>query len=154
MVSARFVKVCGVWRDIKYRRQLKARMITYFTCSGSFSLLRVLEVLYLLVLVDCCLLVKIRSSKYERKKRENPSEIEKNLMKMRCCVTPCGQTDVGSSQKTFLAFSRASKRRHRSKLSTKKVFFFGFIQRKISLSGDNIFSLAMLSAIIYHKRSN
>ena len=29
---------------------------------------------------------------------------------MRCCVTPCGQTDVGSSQKTFLVFSRTSKR--------------------------------------------
>ena len=54
--------------------------------------------------------------KYEQKKRENPSEIEKNLMKMRCFVTPFGQTDVetdvGSSQKIFLAFSRTSKRRH------------------------------------------
>ena len=28
-------------------------------------------------------------------------------------------------------------------------FLFGFIQRKISLSGENIFSLATLSAIIY-----
>ena len=36
---------------------------------------------------------------------------KKNL-KMRCCVTPSGQTDVGSSQKTFRAFSRTSKRRH------------------------------------------
>ena len=26
------------------------------------------------------------------------------LMEMRCCVTPRGQTDVGSSQKAFLAF--------------------------------------------------
>ena len=50
--------------------------------------------------------------KYERKKQENPSEIEKNLMKMQHCVTPSSQTDVGSSQKTFLAFSRTSKRRH------------------------------------------
>ena len=25
-------------------------------------------------------------------------------MKMRCCVIPCGQTDVGSSQKHFLPF--------------------------------------------------
>ena len=33
------------------------------------------------------------------KKRENPSEIEKNLTKIGCCVTPCIQTDVGSSQK-------------------------------------------------------
>ena len=44
------------------------------------------------------------STKYERRKRENPSEIEKNLIKMRCCGIPCGQTDVGSSQKHFLPF--------------------------------------------------
>ena len=31
---------------------------------------------------------------------------------------------------------------------------FGFIQRKISLSGENIFSLATLRVIIYHIRSN
>ena len=104
VVSARFVKVCGVWRDIKYRRHLNARKITYFTCSG-YLLLCVLEVLCLLVLVDCCLLVKSWSSKYERKKRENPSEIEKNFMKMRCCVTPCGQTDVlAHHKKHFLPF--------------------------------------------------
>ena len=50
--------------------------------------------------------------KYEQKKRENPSKIEKK--KMPCCVTPrpCGQTDAGSSQKTFLAFSRTSKCLH------------------------------------------
>ena len=53
-----------------------------------------------------------KRTKYKRKKRENPSKIEKVLIKMPCCVTPCGQTDVGSSQKTFLAFSRTSKRRH------------------------------------------
>ena len=35
-----------------------------------------------------------------------------------------------------------------------KDFFFGFIQRKISLPGENIFSLATLSAIIYRIRSN
>jgi len=46
------------------------------------------------------------------KKRENPGEIKKNLMKMQCCVTPCGQTDLGSSQKTFLAFLRTSKHQH------------------------------------------
>jgi len=46
------------------------------------------------------------------KKPENVSKIEKNLKKMRCCVTHCGQTDLGSSQKTFLAFSRTSKLRH------------------------------------------
>ena len=34
------------------------------------------------------------------------------------------------------------------------LFFFGFIPRKISLSGENIFSLATRSAIIYHIRSN
>ena len=36
----------------------------------------------------------------------------------------------------------------------KGFFSFGFIQKKISLSGENIFSLATLSAIIYHIRSN
>ena len=55
----------------------------------------------------------------------------------------------------FLAISRTSKRRYWSKLSKKIFFFFfGFIQRKISLSGENIFSLATLSTIIYHIRSN
>ena len=33
-------------------------------------------------------------------------------------------------------------------------FFFGFIQTKISLSSENIFSLAKLSKIIYYIRSN
>ena len=57
--------------------------------------------------------------------------------------------------KTFLAFSRTSKRQNLSKLSTNKVFSpFGFIQREILLSGENIFSLATLNAIIYHIRSN
>ena len=40
--------------------------------------------------------------------------------------------------------------RHRKVFSS----FFGFIQRKISLSSENIFSLATLSAIIYHIRWN
>ena len=58
--------------------------------------------------------LKSKNLKYEirAKKREIPSEIEKSLMKMRYCVTPGGQTDVGSSQKTFLAFSHTSKSRH------------------------------------------
>ena len=34
----------------------------------------------------------------------------------------------------------------------KKSLFFGFIQREISLSAEDIFSLATLSAIIYHIR--
>ena len=62
----------------------------------------------------------IKLLKLEKFEVRNPSEksekiratSKKNLMKMRCCVTPCGQTDVGSSQKIFLVFSRASKRRH------------------------------------------
>ena len=33
-------------------------------------------------------------------------------------------------------------------------FFFSFIQREISLSGENIFSLATFSPTIYHIRSN
>ena len=47
-------------------------------------------------------------------------------MTLKSCVTPvpqCNQRDVGPSQKTFLAFSRTSKRRRWSKLSTKKFFF-------------------------------
>ena len=64
-----------------------------------------------------CFIKFLKLQKFEvrnasEKKQENPSEIEKNLMKMRCCVTPCGPTDVGSSQKTFLTFSGTSKRRH------------------------------------------
>ena len=63
-----------------------------------------------------CFIKFLKLQKFEvrntnEKKRENPSKIENNLMKMRSCVTPCGQTDVGSSQKTFLAFSLTSKRR-------------------------------------------
>ena len=46
-------------------------------------------------------------------------------MKMQCCVTPYDQTDVGLSQKAFLAFSRTSKHRHCFKLSTK--IFFSFL---------------------------
>ena len=42
-------------------------------------------------------LQKFGSKKYERKKRENPSE-SKNVMKMRYCVIPCGKTDTDSSQ--------------------------------------------------------
>ena len=41
-----------------------------------------------------------------RAKKERKSERNrKNLMKMRCCLIPCGrQTDVGSSQNHFLSF--------------------------------------------------
>ena len=70
-----------------------------------------------------------KNLKYEiraKKARKSERNREMNLMKMQCCVTPCGQTDVGSSEKTFLAFSRTSKLRHWSKLSTKK-FFFSFL---------------------------
>ena len=49
--------------------------------------------------------------KYEGKKK-NPSKIERNLTKMLYCVTPCGQTDRLVTKKTFLAFSRTSKRWH------------------------------------------
>ena len=54
-----------------------------------------------------CFIKFLKLQKFEvrntsEKKRENASEIEKNLMKMPCCVTrPCGQTDVGSSQKNI-----------------------------------------------------
>ena len=99
-----------------------------------------------------------KNLKYEiqaKKARKSERNQIKYLVKMGCCVTPCGKTDVGSSQTTFLAFSRTSKHRHWSKLSTKEFFFLFFLtQRKILLSGENIFILATLSAIIYHIRSN
>ena len=100
-----------------------------------------------------------KNLKYEirAKNRENPREIDKNLMKMRCCVTPCGQTDVGSSQKNISCLFAYFYTSALIQTFHKKVFvffFFGFIQRKILLSCENIFSLAMLSAIIYHIRSN
>ena len=44
-------------------------------------------------------------------------------MKMRCCVTTLWSDRCRLITKTFLAFSRTSKRRHWSKLSTKKFFF-------------------------------
>ena len=90
-------------------------------------------------------------TKYERKKLESPSEIEKNLMKRRCCVTPCGQTDVGSSQqKHFLPF-RILLNVGIDPNFPQRIFFFvfGFIQRKISLSCENIFSLATHNHLPY-----
>ena len=55
--------------------------------------------------------------------------------------------------KTFLTFSRTFKRRNLTQLFW-KTFFFGFLQREISLSGEKTFSLATLKSIIYHIRSN
>ena len=76
-------------------------------------------------------------------------------MKMRRCVIPGGQTDVGSSQKHFLPFRVLLNVEIDPDFPQKKfLFFFGFIHRKISLSGEKKFSLATLSAIIYHIRSN
>ena len=95
--------------------------------------------------------------KYERKKQENPSEIEKNSIKMRCFVTPCGQTDVDSSQKTFIFLPfRVLLNVGIDPNFPKKSFFFAFWL----YSGKNFafrrkhFSLATLSTIIYHIRSN
>ena len=36
----------------------------------------------------------LRCEMRAKKARKSEREIEKHLMKMRCCVTPCGQTDV------------------------------------------------------------
>ena len=107
-----------------------------------------------------CFIKFLKLQKFEvrntsEKKRENPSEIEKKLIKMRCCVTPCGQTDVGSSQKYFLPFRVLLNVGIDPNFPQKSVFFFlGFIQTEISLSGENIFSSATLSAIIWPIRSN
>ena len=64
-----------------------------------------------------CFIKFLKLQKCEVRNTSEKSEkirvkIEKNLMKMRCCVTLCGQTDVGSSQKTFPAFSHSSKHWH------------------------------------------
>ena len=48
-------------------------------------------------------LQKFKNTKYGRKTRKSERN-RKNLMKMRCCVRPCGQTDEGSSEKQFLPF--------------------------------------------------
>ena len=71
---------------------------------------------------------------------------------MRCCVTPCGQTDVlPHHKKHCLPFSVLLNVGIDPNFPQESFFFFfGFIQRKISLSGENSFSLARLSAIIYH----
>ena len=58
-------------------------------------------------------LQKFGSTKYERKKRANPSEIEKNLMRtdpMLCNTLLSDRRRLIT--KTFLAFSRTSKRRN------------------------------------------
>ena len=57
-----------------------------------------------------CFIKFVKLQKFEVRNTSEKSEkirakSKKNLMKMRCCVTPCGPTDVGSSQKTFLAFA-------------------------------------------------
>ena len=70
----------------------------------------------------------LKLQKLEVRNTREKSENEKNLMKMRCCIKPYGQTDVGSSQKTFPAFSFTSKCRldPNSKFFTEK-FFFSFL---------------------------
>ena len=88
--------------------------------------------------------MEVRNTSEKSEKIERNRE---NLMKMRCCVIPCGQTDVGSSQKHFLAFRELLNVGIDPNFQPKNfLFFFGFIQREISL--------ATLSAIIYHIRSN
>ena len=46
--------------------------------------------------------VRTTSEKSEKTRAKS----KKNLLKMRCYVTPCGQTDLGSSQKKCLLPSR------------------------------------------------
>ena len=56
---------------------------------------------------------------------------------MRCCVIPCGQKDAGSSQKHFWPFRVLLNVGIDLKFPHTKnfFFFFGFIQRELSLSG-------------------
>ena len=86
--------------------------------------------------------------KYEIRARKS-ERIEKNSMKMRCCVVPSGQTDVGSSQKHFLTFRVLLNVDIDPNFPQKNFVFFFWLY-----SGENIFGLATLSAIIYHIRSN
>ena len=85
-------------------------------------------------------LEKFESTKYERNR--------KNLMKMRCCVRPCGQTDAGSSQKHFVPFRVFINIGIDPNFPQK--LFFCFFRREISLSGENNFNVATLTAIICH----
>ena len=106
-----------------------------------------------------CFIKFLKLQKFEvrntsKKSQKVRAKSKKNLMKMQCCVTPCGQTDLGLWQRTFLAFLRTSKRRDWSRLSTKKLFFSLLALFREKFSSENIFSWATLSAIIYHIRSN
>ena len=69
-------------------------------------------------------LQKFGSMKYEERKSERN---RKNLMKMRCCVIPRGQTDVGSSLKHFFPFRVLIKIGIDRKFLQKKFFFFSFL---------------------------
>ena len=53
---------------------------------------------------DNCFIKFFKPQKFEVQSKGEKSEkirakSKKNVMKMQCCVTPCCQTDVGSSQK-------------------------------------------------------
>ena len=102
-------------------------------------------------------LLRLQKLKYKiraKKARKSERNRKMNFMKMRCCVTLCGQTDVGSSEKKhFLPFCVLQNVGIDPEFPH-FFFFFGFIQRKIALSGENIFSLATLSGIICQIRSN
>ena len=103
--------------------------------------------------------LRLKNLKYEiraKKARKSVPNRKKNLMRMRYCVTPSGQMDVvAHHKKNFLPFRVLLNVGIDPNFPQKSFFFlFGFIRRKISLSGENIFSLATLSAIIYHIWSN
>ena len=53
-----------------------------------------------------------KNLKYEIRAKKSEKIRVKKLDEDAMLVTPCGQTDVGSSQKTFLGFTRTSKRPH------------------------------------------
>ena len=125
------------WRS-RYRRRRVSSLIRMIANEARSTKSAITSLISNKCEWNYCLLNSLNSQNLKYEIRVNS---KKNLMKMRCCITPCGETDLRSLQKTFLTFSGTSKRRHWSKLSTKKVFlFFGFIQRKISFSGENIFS--------------
>jgi len=108
-----------------------------------------------------CFIKFLKLQKFEvrntsAKKRENPSEIAKKLDEdAMLCNTLWSDRRRLITKKHFLPFRVLLNVGIDPNFPQKSFFFsFGFIQRKISLSGENIFSSATLSSIIYHIRSN
>jgi len=89
--------------------------------------------------------------KKPRKSERNRKKLDEDAM---LCNTLWSDRRRLITKKHFLPFHILLNDGIDTNFPQKSFFSFGFIQRKISLSGENIFSLATLSGIIYHVRSN